>query len=46
MVIVGTFLPQIEIWNLDTEDPEPVFTLGDLEDEGVNKKKKKKTLIN
>ena len=46
MVIVGTFLPQIEIWNLDTEDPEPVFTLGELEDQGASKKKKKKTLIN
>jgi periodic tryptophan protein 1 len=28
LVIVGTFLPQIEIWNLDSEDCEPVYTLG------------------
>jgi len=28
LVIVGTFLPHIEIWNLDSEDCEPVYTLG------------------
>lgn len=42
-VIVGTFLPEIEIWNLDTEDCEPVYTLGGIE-EGQGKKKKKKPL--
>ncbi len=47
LVIVGTFLPQIEIWNLDREDPEPLFTLGELVEENTNSKKtKKKSLIN
>ena len=32
LVVVGTFLPQIEIWNLDSEDCEPVALLGDLVD--------------
>jgi periodic tryptophan protein 1 len=27
---VGTFLPEIEIWNLDSENCEPVAVLGDL----------------
>ena len=27
-VIVGTFLPEIEIWNLDSEDCEPTAVLG------------------
>lgn len=41
MVIVGTFLPQIEVWDLNREDTEPVFTLGGI-DESEGKKKKKK----
>lgn len=31
MVIVGTFLPEIEIWNLDSEDCAPVGVLGSVE---------------
>jgi periodic tryptophan protein 1 len=27
-VIVGSFLPQIEIWDLNREDCEPIYTLG------------------
>ena len=45
MVVVGTFLPMIEIWNLDSENCEPVATLGNLP--GGSKLKKvsgKKTL--
>lgn len=30
-IIVGTFLPEIEIWNLDSEHVEPVALLGSLE---------------
>ena len=30
LVVVGTFLPQIEIWNLDSENCEPIATLGHL----------------
>lgn len=30
-MIVGTFLPEIEIWNLDSENCEPICVLGDLE---------------
>lgn len=30
-IIVGTFLPEIEIWNLDSEHVEPVAILGSLE---------------
>lgn len=30
-IIVGTFLPEIEIWNLDSESAEPVAILGSLE---------------
>ena len=45
MVVVGTFLPQIEIWDLNKEDCEPVFTLGGIsEDEGKSKKKKKQLI--
>jgi len=29
MMIVGTFSPEIEIWNLDSENCEPVAVLGD-----------------
>jgi periodic tryptophan protein 1 len=44
-VVVGTFLPEIEIWNLDKEDCEPIYTLGGLsQDQLKDKKKKKKTL--
>ena len=45
MVIVGTFLPQIEVWNLNREDCEPVFTLGGI-DESQGKKKKKSKMVN
>jgi periodic tryptophan protein 1 len=44
LVIVGTFLPQIEIWNLDSEDCEPIYTLGGIFVEEKGAKKKKKTL--
>ena len=30
-IIVGTFLPEIEIWNLDSESVEPTAILGSLE---------------
>ena len=30
-MVVGTFLPEIEIWNLDSENCEPITVLGDLE---------------
>lgn len=30
-IIVGTFLPEIEIWNLDSEAVEPAALLGSLE---------------
>lgn len=44
-VVVGTFLPEIEIWNLDKEDCEPIYTLGGVsQDQHKDKKKKKKTL--
>lgn len=33
LVVVGTFLPQIEVWDLNKEDCEPLFTLGGLEPE-------------
>lgn len=39
MVIVGTFLPEIEIWDINREDCEPVAVLGHLP--GEDKKKKK-----
>lgn len=31
LIVVGTFLPEIEIWNLDSENCEPICVLGDLE---------------
>jgi periodic tryptophan protein 1 len=31
-MIVGTFLPEIEIWNLDSENCEPVAVLGSVEE--------------
>lgn len=40
-IIVGTFLPEIEIWNLDSENCEPAAILGSLEkseDMKANKK--------
>lgn len=37
---VGTFLPEIEIWNLDSEDCDPVAVLGSVEmSEKLNKRK-------
>ena len=30
MIAVGTFLPEIEIWNLDSESCDPVTILGDV----------------
>ena len=44
MVIVGTFLPQIEIWDLNKEDCEPVFTLGGIDDPNTGKKGKSKMI--
>jgi periodic tryptophan protein 1 len=37
-MIVGTFLPEIEIWNLDSEDCAPIAVLGDF-NESENAKK-------
>jgi periodic tryptophan protein 1 len=31
LMIVGTFLPAIEVWDLNKEDTEPVFILGEYE---------------
>ena len=44
LVVVGTFLPEIEIWDLNKEDCEPLYTLGSIEAETQGKKKKKKSL--
>jgi periodic tryptophan protein 1 len=30
IMAVGTFLPEIEIWNLDSESCDPVAVLGDV----------------
>lgn len=30
MIAVGTFLPEIEIWNLDSESCDPIAVLGDV----------------
>ena len=30
LIAVGTFLPEIEIWNLDSESCDPVAILGDV----------------
>jgi hypothetical protein len=32
MMIVGTFSPEIEIWNLDSENCEPVAVLGSFDE--------------
>jgi len=39
-IIVGTFLPEIEIWNLDSENCEPAAILGSLEKSEDIKNKK------
>lgn len=39
-IIVGTFLPEIEIWNLDTEAVEPSAILGSLEKSETKKSSK------
>jgi periodic tryptophan protein 1 len=45
LVVVGTFLPEIEIWDLNKEDCEPVYTLGGVtKEQSQGKKKKRKTL--
>jgi hypothetical protein len=41
LIVVGTFLPQIEIWNLDSENCEPVATLGNLPEDRKKSKKAK-----
>lgn len=48
MMIVGTFLPMIEIWNMDSENCEPIATLGRIHDNDkkVSKKLNKKSKIN
>ena len=40
-IIVGTFLPEIEIWNLDSENCEPTAILGSLEKSEAHKANKK-----
>ena len=37
-MIVGTFLPEIEIWNLDSENCDPIAVLGDLDASEQSKK--------
>lgn len=32
LIIVGTFIPEIEIWNLDSEDCAPLAALGSVEE--------------
>lgn len=44
LLVVGTFLPEIEVWDLNKEDCEPLFTLGGIA-EPMSKKKKKKALV-
>jgi len=39
-IIVGTFLPEIVIWNLDTEAVEPSAILGSLEKSETKKSSK------
>lgn len=47
LMIVGTFLPEIEVWDLNKEDCEPLFVLGGLpEGAGGKSKKKKKSIMN
>lgn len=31
-MIVGTFVPEIEIWNLDSEDCSPIAVLGSYDE--------------
>ena len=38
LMIVGTMLPEIEIWNLDSENCDPVAVLGDLDASEKSKK--------
>jgi periodic tryptophan protein 1 len=37
-MIVGTFSPEIEVWNLDSENCEPVFVLGSFDESEKRKK--------
>lgn len=37
-MIVGTFSPEIEIWNLDSENCEPVAVLGSFDESEKQKK--------
>lgn len=51
-MIVGTFSPEIEIWNLDSENCEPVAVLGNYDDsqkqmiKKFNKKQPKVSEVN
>jgi hypothetical protein len=47
-MVVGTFLPEIEVWDLNKEDCEPLFILGGLPDDAASgkSKKKKKSMMN
>jgi hypothetical protein len=40
-MIVGTFLPEIELWNLDSENCEPDAVLGSYDAEKQSKLVKK-----
>lgn len=44
-MIVGTFLPEIEIWNLDSENCEPTAILGSVQ-KSEESKEKKRRLVN
>lgn len=46
LMVVGTFLPQIEIWNLDSENCEPVACLGHIDEKQTKSKKIGKKMKN
>jgi len=45
-MIVGTFLPEIEIWNLDSEDCAPMAVLGSYDESEKRKKELVKSFKN
>jgi hypothetical protein len=45
-MIVGTFVPEIEIWNLDSEDCAPIAVLGSYDESEKTKQKSVKKFKN